>query len=128
MRKTLLALTLAVPAALYSGSGLVSAASLTPTGTAVSKSFAAGGLVHEARRVVIKRHGNKIVIHKHKFHHLALRPWRHRPHYGRIVAGVTLGTILAVMLANTIPPPPAPDLCWYWTSPAHTHGYWDYCN
>jgi hypothetical protein len=49
----------------------------------------------------------------------------YRPYYwGRIVAGVTLGTVIVV---NTVPPAPAPDLCWYWTSPSQTQGYWDYC-
>jgi hypothetical protein len=55
------------------------------------------------------------------------RPWRHRKHYGAIIAGVTLGTIIAVAAANAAPPPPSPDLCWYWSDRAHTHGYWDYC-
>ena len=49
----------------------------------------------------------------------------YRPAYwGSVVAGVTLGTII---VANSVPPAPAPDLCWYWTTAAQTQGYWDYC-
>lgn len=56
-----------------------------------------------------------------------VRPYpRVRPAYwGRVYAGVTLGTILYV---TAIPPAPAPDLCWYWTNNYQNQGYWDYCN
>jgi len=55
----------------------------------------------------------------------AVRPWVAAPYYGSVVAGVALGTIIA---ASTPPPPPSPALCWFWSSPAHTQGYWDYCS
>ena len=53
-----------------------------------------------------------------------VRPWTPVPYYGSVVAGVALGTVIA---ARTVPPAPAPQLCWYWSTPAQTHGYWDYC-
>jgi len=53
-----------------------------------------------------------------------VRPWVAAPYYGSLVAGVAIGTVIA---ATAAPPPPAPQLCWYWSSPAHTQGYWDYC-
>lgn len=53
-----------------------------------------------------------------------VRPWRRRPYYGRVVAGVALGTVI---VAGAAPRPPASDLCWYWSNSARTHGYWDYC-
>jgi hypothetical protein len=53
-----------------------------------------------------------------------VRPWVHRPWFGTVVAGVALGTIIA---ATTIPPAPAPNLCWFWSDASNTHGYWDYC-
>ena len=53
-----------------------------------------------------------------------VRPWRRRPYYGSVVAGVALGTVIA---AAAVPRAPASDLCWYWSNPARTHGYWDYC-
>ena len=53
-----------------------------------------------------------------------VRPWVRRPYYGTLVAGVTLGTVIA---ASTIPPAPSSDLCWYWSNSSKTRGYWDYC-
>jgi hypothetical protein len=53
-----------------------------------------------------------------------MRPWVRRPYYGTIVAGVALGTLIAVTAA---PPPPDPTLCWYWANPENTQGYWDHC-
>lgn len=53
----------------------------------------------------------------------AVRPW----YWGTVVAGVTIGTIIAVSVANTVPPAPSPELCWYWTSASKTRGYWSYC-
>jgi len=58
------------------------------------------------------------------WHH---RPWVRRPYYGRVIAGVALGTIIAVTAAGLVPRRPAPDLCWYWSDPYQTRGYWDYC-
>ena len=55
------------------------------------------------------------------------RPWARRPYYGRVVAGVVLGTIVTVAAVGMIPRRPAPDLCWYWVDPYRSRGYWDYC-
>ena len=55
------------------------------------------------------------------------RPWVRRPYYGRVVAGVVLGTIVTVAAVGMIPRRPAPDLCWYWADPYRNRGYWDYC-
>jgi hypothetical protein len=55
------------------------------------------------------------------------RPWVRRPYYGRIIAGVALGTIITVAAVGMIPSRPAPNLCWYWADPYHYRGYWDYC-
>jgi hypothetical protein len=54
----------------------------------------------------------------------AVRPWVRRPYFGTVVAGVTLGTIIA---ATTIPPAPSSGLCWYWSNSSRSRGYWDYC-
>ena len=54
-----------------------------------------------------------------------VRPWVVAPYYGSVVAGVALGTLVA---ATAPPAPPSPALCWFWSSPAHTQGYWDYCS
>jgi hypothetical protein len=48
-----------------------------------------------------------------------VRPWARRSYFGTVVAGVALGTLIAVTAA---PPPPAENLCWYWTTPAPEPG------
>ena len=53
------------------------------------------------------------------------RPWVGAPYYGAVVAGVTIGTLVA---ATAPPPAPSPELCWFWSSPAQNQGYWDYCS
>ncbi|HUW73846.1 MAG TPA: hypothetical protein VMW05_07435 [Methyloceanibacter sp.] len=53
-----------------------------------------------------------------------VRGWNRRPYYGTVIGGVALGAIIAAAAA---PRAPADNLCWYWTNPARTHGYWDYC-
>lgn len=52
--------------------------------------------------------------------------WRGR-HWGAVVFGVTLGTVI-VVAASTPPPPPDSSLCWTWSNDALTEGYWYYCD
>jgi hypothetical protein len=75
--------------------------------------------------------------HAHRPHHVhrttvvvapvraipAVRPW----YWGRVVAGVTIGTVIAVSAVAAAPTPPSPELCWYWTNSQKSRGYWDYC-
>jgi hypothetical protein len=75
--------------------------------------------VSEAR--VIRR-GNAAVMGRGP-----VRRWVHRPHYGAVVGGVVLGTIIVVDIAGTAPGAPAPNMCWFWTDTTYTQGYWDYC-
>lgn len=53
-----------------------------------------------------------------------VRPWSSRAWYGTAIAGVTLGTIIAV---SAVPPRPRDDLCWFWVDASMTSGYWDWC-
>ncbi|MGD9923323.1 MAG: hypothetical protein AB7V13_18040 [Pseudorhodoplanes sp.] len=53
-----------------------------------------------------------------------VRPWSNRAWYGTAVAGVTLGTIIAV---TAVPPVPQDGLCWFWIDASETRGYWDWC-
>jgi len=55
------------------------------------------------------------------------RRWVRRPYFGTVIAGVALGTIVTAAVIGAPPPPPAPNLCWYWADPALRSGYWDYC-
>ncbi|MFL6799863.1 MAG: hypothetical protein ACJ8F3_20905 [Xanthobacteraceae bacterium] len=55
-------------------------------------------------------------------------PYRRRPWFGTVVAGVALGTIVGVAVVGAAPAaPPGPGLCWYWADPSLTRGFWDYC-
>jgi hypothetical protein len=56
-----------------------------------------------------------------------VRPWAFRPYYGTVIAGVTLGTVIAATAVAVVPAAPASNLCWFWSDPAKTQGYWDYC-
>lgn len=57
-----------------------------------------------------------------------VRPWHRKHYFGRVVAGVVIGSIVYAAIAGSVPTPPAPGLCWYWTDPTQTRGYWDYCS
>jgi hypothetical protein len=45
---------------------------------------------------------------------------------GAIAAGAALGFI-AAGAAVAYGTPPAPGMCWYYTDPTRTQGFWDYC-
>ena len=53
----------------------------------------------------------------------AARPW----YWGRVVAGVTIGTIIVASAVAVAPKPPSPELCWFWSDSTKTKGYWNYC-
>ena len=53
----------------------------------------------------------------------AVRPW----YWGRVVAGVTIGAVVVVAVANAAPKPLSSQLCWFWTDHTKTRGYWNYC-
>jgi hypothetical protein len=46
---------------------------------------------------------------------------------GAIAAGAAIGFVTAAVAASWAPPPPQPDLCWYYTDPSRTQGFWDAC-
>lgn len=52
------------------------------------------------------------------------RPWVQQSYYGKVVSGVTLGTIVGV---TSTPVPPSTKVCWFWATSSHTQGYWDLC-
>lgn len=54
------------------------------------------------------------------------RKWQKKKYFGRVIAGVALGTIF-VTAANAVPRRPSNDLCWYWANPSRTRGFWVYC-
>ena len=46
---------------------------------------------------------------------------------GAIAAGAAIGFVTAAVAASWAPPPPQPGLCWYYTDPSRTQGFWDAC-
>jgi len=53
------------------------------------------------------------------------RPGRYYwPRGGAIVAGAAIGFVTAAAWAGAAP---APGMCWYYTDPSRTQGFWDYC-
>ena len=56
-----------------------------------------------------------------------VKNWSRKAYYGDFLAGVALGTIIGVAVAGSAPASPSSDLCWYWTDPSRSRGYWDYC-
>jgi hypothetical protein len=59
--------------------------------------------------------------------HVYVRNWSKQPYYGQFIGGIVLGTIIGATGVGIVPLAPEPDLCWYWTDPSMTRGYWDYC-
>lgn len=54
------------------------------------------------------------------------RPYRWGPG-GALAAGAAIGVIGAVAAASYYGQPPAPGLCWYYTDPSRSRGFWDVC-
>jgi hypothetical protein len=102
------------------GAGTVSAG--TPLVTEV-KNHKGGKNVYVKKNVNVNK--NIYVNKGGKNWHV--KHWNRKPYYGNIIAGVALGTLIGVTAAGIAPPPPAADLCWYWSNPYRNQGYWDYC-
>jgi len=56
------------------------------------------------------------------------RPGRYYwPRGGAIAAGAAIGFVGAATAAAWAGAAPAPGMCWYYTDPSRTQGFWDYC-
>lgn len=59
--------------------------------------------------------------------------WAGRPGWyrwgpgGAIAAGAAIGFVGAATAAAWAGAPPQPGLCWYYTDPSRTQGFWDAC-
>jgi hypothetical protein len=53
--------------------------------------------------------------------------WYRWPAGGAIAAGAAIGVIGAAAAYSWAGAPPAPGLCWYYTDPSRTQGFWDAC-
>jgi hypothetical protein len=56
------------------------------------------------------------------------RPAHYRwPRGGAIAAGAAIGFVAAATAVTWAGAAPAPGMCWYYTDPSRTQGFWDYC-
>jgi hypothetical protein len=46
---------------------------------------------------------------------------------GAIAAGAAIGFVSAAAAASWAGAAPGPNMCWYYTDPSRTHGFWDVC-
>jgi hypothetical protein len=46
---------------------------------------------------------------------------------GAIAASAAIGFVSAATAAAWAGAAPAPGMCWYYTDPSRTQGFWDYC-
>jgi hypothetical protein len=53
--------------------------------------------------------------------------WYGWPRGGAIAAGAAIGFVTAATAAAWAGAPPASGMCWYYTDPSRTQGFWDYC-
>jgi len=53
--------------------------------------------------------------------------WYRWPAGGAIAAGAAIGFVTAATAAAWAGAPPSPGMCWYYTDPSRTQGFWDYC-
>lgn len=53
--------------------------------------------------------------------------WYRWPAGGAIAAGAAIGVVTAATAAAWAGAAPAPGMCWYYTDPSRTQGFWDYC-
>jgi hypothetical protein len=106
-----------------------------PRGGAVVRSGAvvrgpAGGVAVRRGAVVAGPRGNVGVVRRTTVVAPGrwARPGRYRwPVGGAIAAGAALGFVAAATAAAWAGPPPSDGLCWYYTDPSRTQGFWDYC-
>jgi len=59
--------------------------------------------------------------------HWARPGWYRWPAGGAIAAGAAIGFVTAATAAAWAGAAPAPGMCWYYTDPSRTQGFWDYC-
>jgi hypothetical protein len=56
------------------------------------------------------------------------RPGRYWwPVGGAVAAGAAIGFVTAATAAAWAGPAPGPGMCWYYTDPSRTNGFWDAC-
>lgn len=87
-------------------------------------------VVRPAVRPGVVRRGSTVIVRPARparYYGTWYRPYRWNPG-GAIAAGAAIGFLgAAAAAAYYSAPPPAPGLCWYYTNPSRTAGFWDVC-
>jgi hypothetical protein len=96
-------------------------------GGAVRRTTAVGPRGNVASRTVVRQGA----VVRPGYHGGGVR-WARPAHYrwprgGAIAAGAAIGFVTAATAAAWAGSPPAPGMCWYYTDPSRTQGFWDYC-
>jgi hypothetical protein len=127
MKKSIMAAAIALAGTGFLLPTQASAGIFSPS-TGVAAADVSSGLITDVQ-YGRHRHGYRSPGHRRWHHrHSAYRGWKHRPHYGRVLGGIALGTLLAGSAYYAYAgAPPAPGLCWYWADRYEERGYWDYC-
>lgn len=63
----------------------------------------------------------------HRSNIVVVHPRRHWNRGGAVAAGAAIGFIAGAAAASWAGPPPRAGYCWFYTTPARTHGFWDWC-
>lgn len=71
--------------------------------------------------------GRTVVRHHRPAHVVVVHPRRHWNRGGAIAAGAAIGFIAGAAAASWAGPPPRSGYCWFYTTPARTTGFWDWC-
>jgi hypothetical protein len=88
------------------------------------------GAAYRGRTAVVGPRGNVAVRGKTVVRGRGawVRPGRYYwPRGGAIAAGAAIGFVTAATAAAWAGAAPAPGMCWYYTDPSRTQGFWDYC-
>ncbi len=130
--------TLPEASATLLGSSALSSASTTADSSITQIVFVRRGAVVRRRTVVGPRGGvaSRTVVRRGA----VVRPgfagggvrwarpgWYRWPRGGAIAAGAAIGFVTAASAVAWAGAAPAPGMCWYYTDPAQTKGFWDYC-
>ncbi|MGQ3285133.1 hypothetical protein [Bosea sp. (in: a-proteobacteria)] len=79
------------------------------------------GSVNRAHR------GRTVVRHHRPAHVVVVHPRRHWNRGGAIAAGAAIGFIAGAAAVSWAGQPPRSGYCWFYTTPARTTGFWDWC-
>lgn len=84
---------------------------------------------HVNRSHVYRSHrGRPVVRHHHRPGRVVVvHPRRHWNRGGAIAAGAAIGFIAGAAAVSWAGQPPRSGYCWYYTTPARTTGFWDWC-